>query len=256
MGGPEWVQGRSGKALRFDGEDDVVDFGKSSELQPDTGTLHVWFKFDGIKGGKHDQLFDKGIHSHDSGIALYYDNIYVNDVLPLRSVAYLNLLRNVGTIDWYTAVPLPENAVPKYFVGAEDKYIPNPEYRGEAFFLKTGNEAEPSLRPNSIDVAVHVREPDTLVINQNYHRDWHTNHGEIFDKNGLLALRLQDTGSYRIHLSYIPRAFQKGLAITVLSLLALCFVCWAYVTGRLMSWTQHSSHLLRNGSRAILWLID
>ena len=74
MGGPEWVQGMSGKALRFDGEDDVVDFGQSSDLQPDTGTIHIRFKFDGVKGGQnHNQLLDKGMHSNDNGVSLYYN---------------------------------------------------------------------------------------------------------------------------------------------------------------------------------------
>ncbi len=258
MGGPEWVQGRSGKALRFDGKDDVVDFGKSSALQPDTGTIHIWFKFDSIKGNHNQlyQLFDKGVHSNDNGVAFYYDGTYSGTALPLRSIAYLNLLRNVGTIDWYTAVPLAENAIPRYFVNAKNKYIPNPKYRGEAFFLNTKNEAKALLRPNSIAVEIHVQEPDTLIINQNYHRDWHTNRGELFSKDGLIALRLHETGSYRVDMRYIPRAFYTGLAISILSLAALGFICWTYITGRLLNWVQHGSPFLRYGSRAILWLID
>ena len=74
-GGPQWVQGRAGWALQFDGEDDVVNFGKSSDLQPEIGTVHIWFKFDEVKDADINQLFDKGVHSNDNGIALYYNVI-------------------------------------------------------------------------------------------------------------------------------------------------------------------------------------
>ena len=108
---------------------------------------------------------------------------------PFRSVTYFNLVRNIGTIDWHTGIPIDENAIPKYFVDRENNYIPNPEYRGEVFFP----EMEPSLpssetntatgvfRPNSVTIEVNIREPGILVVNQNYHRDWHTNIGELFE---------------------------------------------------------------------------
>ena len=71
--GPKWVAGKFNKALQFDGVDDVVDFGKSKELQPDTGTVLLWFRFDGLVAVNHNQLFDKGIHSDDKGVAFYYN---------------------------------------------------------------------------------------------------------------------------------------------------------------------------------------
>ena len=115
--------------------------------------------------------------------------------------------------------------------------------------------AKAILRPNSITVQVNVQQPNILVINQNYHRDWHTNRGELFNKDGLLALRLQETGSYTIRLRYISRSFYTGLAISLLTFGILAFICWAYVTGRLLSWSQDASPLLKRGSQAILWLI-
>jgi hypothetical protein len=176
---------------------------------------------------------------------------------PFRAATYLNLLRNVGTIDWYTGIPIAENAIPKYFVDANNNNHPNPKYRGEVFSLEPENTAKGAFRPNSITVQVNVQTPGILVINQNYHQDWHTNRGELFNKDGLIALRLQDIGSYTVHLKYISRSFYAGLAISILSLAALTFICWAYMTGRLLSWSQNAvpKGFLKRVSQAILWLI-
>ncbi|HIB90595.1 TPA: hypothetical protein EYN09_16360 [Candidatus Poribacteria bacterium] len=175
---------------------------------------------------------------------------------PSLAITYFNLLRNIGTIDWYTGIPLEENAVPKYFVDIDNNYLPNPEYRGEAFLLKSGNNVRSKFRPNLISVEVNLQKPDILIINQNYHPDWHTDHGELFNKNGLIALRLDQTDAYQIHLRYYSRSFYLGLAITVVSMVTLGWVCWAYRTARLHDWIRHRSLLLRYSSRTILWLIE
>jgi len=165
---------------------------------------------------------------------------------PTGAVGYLNVLQNVGTIDWYAAITLPENAVPRYFVDARNRAIWNPAYRGEAFFV---GEAEPSVeapsaaahptfRPNSIDVDVTVREPGILVINQNYHPAWRSGRGELFDRDGLIALRLRETGSYTIHLRYLPRSFVVGLAVSVLSLAGWALACWTFLGRRLQRWDK------------------
>ena len=174
---------------------------------------------------------------------------------PFRAVTYLNLIRDVGTVDWYTGIPLPEHAIPKYFVDKSNNATLNPEYRGEAFFLEAENRAAVTFRPNSILVEVDVQKPDVLVINQNYHRDWHTNRGECFEDKGLLAVRLDRTGSYTVRMRYVSRSFYSGLVLSGVSLAVLVFVCWAYRTGRLEGWTRHGSRFVRGGSRAVFWLI-
>ena len=176
---------------------------------------------------------------------------------PLRSVTYFSLIRDVGTVDWYTGVPIAENAAPKYFVDAGNNYIPNPDYRGEIYSPDIEDmKAESEFRPNSIILQLDIRTPGTVVINQNYHRDWHTDKGELFDNDGLIGLRSQEAGSYSIRMKYIPRSFYAGLTISILSLSALVFVCWAYMTERLLRWSQSTSLLLKRGSQALLWLID
>ena len=177
-------------------------------------------------------------------------------VEPLNSITYTNIIRGVGTIDWMAAIKADENAVPKYFVDAEGKYIPNPQYRGEAYFVDSENPVKAIIKPNSVTAQVNLPKPDTLIINQNYHRDWHTDHGIISDKDGLIALRLNEPGSYKVTLRYISRSFFIGLIISILSLILLITICWSYKTGRLNKWSQNTSIPLRQVSRFILWLMD
>jgi len=175
---------------------------------------------------------------------------------PSFAITYFNLLRNIGTIDWYTGVPLEENAVPKYFVDTDNNYLPNPEYRGEAFLSKAGNSVSSTFRPNSISVEVNLKKPDILIINQNYHSDWYTDHGELFNENGLIALRLDHIGVYQIYLRYYSRSFYLGLVITILSVAVLGWVCLASRTARLHNWMFHPSLWFRCSSRTIFWLIE
>jgi hypothetical protein len=102
---------------------------------------------------------------------------------------------------------------------------------------------------------VDVKAPSVLVINQNFHRDWHADHGKLLDRDGRLALQLEDTGTYTIYLRYYPRSFYAGLAVTTSSLLALVWVCWTYTTGRLDRWSQRGPLVLKRWSQAVLWSI-
>lgn len=175
---------------------------------------------------------------------------------PLNSLTYTGLLRNIGVIDWYTGIPITENAIPKYFVDNRGNYLLNPVYRGEAFFLKESNKISVSLKPNSIFVNVNLRTPDIAIINQNYHDSWHTNHGELFNMNGLLALQLNETGSYQITLHYIPLSFYLGLSISILSLAFLGFLVWSYKTHRLSDWSKNAPLLLKQVCRVIIFLLN
>lgn len=212
---------------------------KTTSLQRQTYTLEV---------PSEDRIQQKEFHNVQG---LYLPR---NRAHPPRAVTYLNILRNIGTIDWHTALPMAENAIPKYLVDARNNYIPNALYRGEAFFaeeagaagtpqrsisepaVETGSDeqgpagyvAEPTFRPNSITVQVTVPEPGILVVNQNYHPAWRTDRGELFDRDGLIALRLRETGSYTVHLRYRPRSFVAGLAISVLSLAGWVLACWMF----------------------------
>lgn len=178
---------------------------------------------------------------------------------PPRSLAFYNLRCGIGTLDWYTGIPLPAYAIVKYRVGNDNEYQLNPRYRGEAFFAEeTGGNtvtSTPVFRPNSITISVDVRAPGVLLINQNFHRDWYADRGSLVDQDGLLALRLNTVGRYTIHMRYHPRSFYAGLAVSLVSLCGLMFVGWAISTGRLQRWSEVAPKALRRGSRAIQWLV-
>ncbi len=219
----------------------------------------TWFLYPKIsKVQKETYTFDlpKDIITQESE----FYNIQGKDIVrnrkePLNSLTYIGLLRNIGTIDWHTGIPIEENAIPKYFVDDKGNYLPNPAYRGEAFFLKESNKIKVNFRPNSIFIEVNLQTPDTAIINQNYHKSWHTDHGQIFNMNGLLAIQLNETGSYQITLYYIPLSFYAGLAISILSLSFLGFLIWSYKTGRLTNWSNNAPFFIKQVCLDIIWLI-
>jgi hypothetical protein len=166
-----------------------------------------------------------------------------NRLWPPAAMTYPNLLQNVGTIDWHVAVTMPENAIPRYFVDSSGTPVLNPRYRGEAFLVTEAGDSAASLpgqgpdspgyvtdcdfHPNSIAVGLTVRRPGILVINQNYHPAWRSDRGELFERDGLIALRLSETGSHMIRLRYLPRSFVVGLIVSVLSIVGWALACWA-----------------------------
>jgi hypothetical protein len=222
--------------------------------------LGVWFLYPKVdKIQKETYTFDMPSESLVKQDIFY--NIQGKDIVrnrkePLNSLTYTNLIRNIGTVDWHTGIPIAENAVPKYFVDAKGSVITNPLYRGEAYFVDTKNLAEAYFRPNSIIIQVSLQKPDTLIINQNYHKDWHTDHGKVVDKDGLIALQLDEAGTYNITMLYISRSFYLGLIASILSLAIVIFVCWSYKTKRLMKWLHNTPISVRWIPRLILWLID
>lgn len=154
-------------------------------------------------------------------------NVVASDlggIRPTRANPYLNVLRNVGTLTAFTPVPLATTVAPAYFIGAQDQYIPNPAYRGEAYFVDADagdTVAATAFQPNSMAVLVDVKAPGTLVVNQNYHRDWHADRGALSDFHGLLALRLDEPGRYSVQFDYRPRSFYAGVAGMLVGLLGL-----------------------------------
>ncbi len=103
---------------------------------------------------------------------------------PPESLAHVNLARGVGTIDWYTGVLYPNHAVPKYFVERDGSYTPNPAYKGECFWLDTGEVLPCDLSSHRIVAKTATSQPRTLVVNQNSHADWHWHGGKVVAHEG------------------------------------------------------------------------
>lgn len=141
----------------------------------------------------------------------------------LHSNNYYNLLRGVGIIDQFTAIPIPAYAEPKFFVDPEDRLHPNPQYRGEAYLLRDNHRVEVDMTPNRIRLECALAEPDTVVINQNFDRYWRSDRGEVRDRDGLLTLALP-AGRHEVTLSYVPTLLYWGIVFLAVGLAALAVV--------------------------------
>jgi hypothetical protein len=122
---------------------------------------------------------------------------------------------------------MPTPVAPKFFVSEDDRYVENPAYRGEAYFQEarsTNLVRAARFASNAMEMDVEVRAPGTLVINQNFHRDWSANRGTLTERDGLVAVRLTEPGTYVVRLTYRPRAFYAGVALSLLILVTLAAV--------------------------------
>lgn len=154
-------------------------------------------------------------------------NVYREYPRPFDLTEYHNLKRNIGTVDWYADLYLPEFAAPKFLITPHrGKAEENPDYLGEAFFTNDENLVKDvKIKSNTIEVAVRVRTPGRLVVNQNHHRGWKSDHGQTISENGLLAVQLPKTGAYDVRFRFSPASFWWGLDLTVLSFL-ICILAW------------------------------
>jgi len=137
-----------------------------------------------------------------------------------HSSNYLNLLRRVGTIDQFTAIPLPAYAEPKFFVDPQDRLRGNSRYRGEAYLLGGKGTIAAHVTPNRILVQYEVDGPATVVVNQNFDRYWRTNVGRPEAHRGLLAVPVPG-GVGEVDLWYSPTPFLVGLGIMLAAVVLL-----------------------------------
>lgn len=151
---------------------------------------------------------------------------------PIEANQYLNLRRNIGTLDWYNSLLLPERATPAAFVDRSGRYTTNPAYPGEMFFESPENSAAGRIWAGTVVAEANVVNPGLLVVNQNYSREWRTNRGTIEQKDGRLAVRLHEPGRYSVELTYAPRAFYLGGAISLITLLVSGLFALFYVRVR------------------------
>lgn len=160
----------------------------------------------------------------------------VNNNKERDAAAYLQyrlLKQNVGIINWYGNIYLPESTIPKYLISVVSETMPlpiridiNPGYRGELFFTdNSGNRAEfTEFSPNKIEIKTRLSSPDTLVINQNFDPSWKIRGGKITSRNGLLAIKIDQPGEYNLKLTYLPLTFFIGISISIISIIICGFV--------------------------------
>lgn len=151
-----------------------------------------------------------------------------------RPTQYELLLQNIGKINAYTIIHLGEYATPKYYIewnGVDSldpknyAWHPNPDYKGEIYFLNhPQNKAEfQYFSPNKLIAKVSVRQPDTLIVNQNYDKYWRSNLAKPFGHNGLLAINLNKRGEYLVKFNYVPISFYAGLGVSLVTLVFIIY---------------------------------
>ena len=146
---------------------------------------------------------------------------------PINSNTYLNLRRGVGTIDWYTGIPLEEIAKPRVTIESDGAETPNPAYVGEAWWKDSkAPVAGVEMSYHWIRVSLGKHEGGTLVINQNHHKDWSPAVGaSVTSDDGLLEVKV-DPSMKSVTLNYSSAALFRGVVFSALTGLLLVFVGW------------------------------
>ncbi len=158
------------------------------------------------------------------------DGLWRGRLDPLASNTWFNLLRGVGTIDWYTGIPLPERAIPKFIIAADGTAVPNPDYKGEAFWMPDpGGGRGPVAAVISYE-SIRIRcapqlSPAILLLNQSPAGHWTANTGDVMEVAGLLAVRVPP-GVTEVSLEYLKPGLGLLLSITALIALAAGFWWW------------------------------
>jgi hypothetical protein len=130
-GDPEWVEGKFGGGLEFDGADDMVVIPDSDTLEFDGDfTLAVWIKTEATPGDPP-AIITKGYHDTSNTrpwYLLYYRpagtmTMYLRDVASVNSVADGTTVINDG--EWHHVVGMKaDNEVKVYIDGVEDASVP------------------------------------------------------------------------------------------------------------------------------------
>ena len=140
---------------------------------------------------------------------------------PPAATEYVNLQRNVGTVDHYGSIVLAEVTVPARYVTLDGVELDNPRYPGEAWLEGGGRVHDVRLRPNDVEVELETQPPARLVINQVWLDGFVSSEGRVVrHEDGFLALDLPESGRRTVRLSWRPRSILAGLAFSALSLLA------------------------------------
>ncbi len=118
-----------------------------------------------------------------------------------------------GSLSCWDAYPVPESPLLEGDLVQEER-LQDPN---------AGQATERSWSPNRIVLDVDIRKPTRLFVNQNWHRGWRTDVGEIRSERGLLVVDLP-VGSRTVTLRFSPRSATGGLVVSLATLVATLLV--------------------------------
>jgi hypothetical protein len=157
----------------------------------------------------------------DADIRAMSTELFLRDYgRPDAATEYVNLQRNVGTVDHYGSVVMPEVTVPARYVTLHGVELDNPRYPGEAWLEGTGTVHGVTSKPNSVEIDVETSGPVTLVVNQVWLDGFIASEGAaLAHPDGFLSADLTGPGRRSVTLSWRPTSILAGLAWSGLSFL-------------------------------------
>lgn len=99
--GPEWVEGKFGKALKFDGVDDCVDISSQNGFPKgsDTRSISLWFKWSEIKWPSPGiEIMGYGTNSNSQRLGIWIDS---SKALGIETCNYGRVFSWNGDTDWH-----------------------------------------------------------------------------------------------------------------------------------------------------------
>lgn len=96
----------------------------------------------------------------------------------------------------------------------------------EAYLRDTsaGAVEERGWSPNRLDFRVALERPTRLLVNQNHHRGWRSDVGQVVNERGLLAVELP-AGAHEVTLRFVPSSAVGGLSAS-LAALVVAWILW------------------------------
>ncbi len=144
---------------------------------------------------------------------------------PIQANGYWLLRQNQGVIDWDGDLLLPEHATPAERIARDGSRRPEPNYRGEVYLTAPGEVTWLQIGVNHFAVRGRLERPGRVVLNQNFDLGWRGKPHHPMSENGLVAIPI-DTGPFEVEFNYQPAWFGNGLAIALLSWVALGLFWW------------------------------
>lgn len=121
-----------------------------------------------------------------------------------------------GVLDWHGPLVTPCHAQARYRIRSPLRWLPNPDYRGEAFFEceEEGKVQITAFSPLAVDLTATVDRPGRLVLNQNFHEQWRCDGGAVESWKGLVSVRLTRKGRHDLHLRFDPWKSRRALMLS------------------------------------------
>ncbi|MDD5111250.1 MAG: hypothetical protein PHG85_01745 [Candidatus Altiarchaeota archaeon] len=145
---------------------------------------------------------------------MIYGQVYQ---LTLANIGDINHKNSLRALSCGAKNAVPYGFIPQYtFLMNRSELLLNGIYRGEAYLNYRGEASFTYWSPNRILVNVSTKNPNSLIINQNYDKGWM---GSNYSRS--ILWREVPAGDSTVTFTYLPVSFVIGSLISVLSALVL-----------------------------------